>query len=132
MLELMYVLLDRQGKLLLGAGTQGLGRLSPKDAFVSCSTVAVTQQDTNRCSQHRAGVRAVVDISRSSDRWAVFRWSRVGTAHSEGLGAARVEHRGEDIPEGQPDERRGTPHVQETMGAERKPIPARCQLSCWQ
>lgn len=99
---------------------------------MSGSTVAVTQQDTNCCSQHRAGVTAMVDISRSSDRWAVFHWSRVGTAPNEGLGAARAQHRGEDIPEGHPDERRSTPHVQETTGADRRLIPAHRQLSCWQ
>lgn len=99
---------------------------------MSCITVAVTQQDTNCCSQHRAGVRAMVDISRSSDQWAVVHWSQVGTAHSEGLRAARAQHGGEDIPEGHPDEHRSTPHVQETTSADRRLIPAHCQLLCWQ
>lgn len=101
----------------------GPGRLSQKDACVSCSTVAVTQQDTN----HRS------------------RWSPAGMACTEGLGAAGpaargTRHgcplgssprpwpcRGEDI---HPDKHGSTPCTPENTGVDKRLILARRHLSC--
>ena len=67
----------------------GLGRLSLTDAFVSSSTVAVTQQDTSHRSSSGAGLRALLEIGCSSDQGAALRWESSGAGVRKGAGSCR-------------------------------------------